>query len=168
MSVPETLDPLNRRLLRVLAGDPRMSVSELARQLGVSVPTARDRLRRLEETGVIRGYRVDIDPAALGYPVAVWVRLRPGPGPLAKLAQLADTTAEVTECHRISGEDCFLLRVQVPSIQALEGVLDRFLLYGQTTSSFVVATPVALRNAPIESDHARPDNDVRPSPRGAG
>jgi len=94
---------------------------------------------------VIRGYRLDIDPAAVGLPVAAWVRIRPGPGQLPKVAELAQRTPEVSECHRISGEDCFLLKVHVPAIEDLESVLDRFLMHGQTTSSFVVATPVAPR-----------------------
>ena len=87
----------------------------------------------------------DIDPAAIGLPVAAWVRLRPGPGQLGKLAELARRTPQVSECHRVSGEDCFLLKVHVESIEDLEPVLDAFLLFGQTTSSFVVATPVAPR-----------------------
>ena len=94
---------------------------------------------------MIRGYRLDVDPAAIGLPVAVWVRIRPGPGQLAKIAELAIRTPEVSECHRISGEDCFLLKIHVPSMVAVEQVLDAFLLYGQTTSSFVVATPVPPR-----------------------
>jgi hypothetical protein len=74
-----------------------------------------------------------------------WVRIRPGPGQLPKIADLAERTPEVTECHRISGEDCFLLKVHVPAVEALEAVLDRFLMHGQTTSSFIVATPVSPR-----------------------
>jgi Lrp/AsnC family leucine-responsive transcriptional regulator len=112
----------------------------------MSAPAVRERIGKLEETGVIRGYRLDVDPAALGLPVTVWVRVRPGPGQLPRLAELAARTPEVAECHRVSGEDCFLLRVHVPSIADLEDVLDRFLVHGQTTTSFVVATPVPPRN----------------------
>ena len=145
------LDELNVRLLTELAADPRLRTTELARRLGVSAPTVRERVGRLEAAGVIRGYRLDLDPAALGLPVAAWVRLRPGPGQLSKIAELARRTPEVVECHRISGEDCFLIRVQVSSIAALEDVLDRFLLHGQTTSSFVVSTPVPPRSIPLEA-----------------
>lgn len=130
----------------MLDEDPRRGTAELARRIGMSAPAVRERVRRLEETGVIRGYRLDIDPAAVGLPVAAWVRIRPGPGQLPKLAELADRTPEVSECHRISGEDCFLLKVHVPAIEALEGVLDRFLVHGQTTSSFIVSTPVPPRS----------------------
>ena len=94
---------------------------------------------------MIGGYRVDINPAALGLPISAWVRIRPGPGQLSKIAELASRTTQVSQCYRISGEDCFLLQVHVPTIEALESVLDEFLMYGQTTSSFVVSTPVPPR-----------------------
>jgi Lrp/AsnC family transcriptional regulator, leucine-responsive regulatory protein len=139
------IDAMNRRILDLLTDDPRMNISELARAVGMSAPAVRERLTRLEQSGVIRGYRLDIDPAAIGLPVAAWVRLRPGPGQLGKLAELAQQTPQVSECHRISGEDCFLLKVHVETIEDLEPLLDAFLLYGQTTSSFIVATPVAPR-----------------------
>ena len=139
------LDPVNRSLLEALSADARISMVELGRRVGMSAPAVRDRIARLEEAGVIRGYRVDIDPAALGLPVAAWVRIRPGPGQLPSTAELAARTPEVSECHRISGEDCFLLKVHVARIEDLESVLDRFLIHGQTTSSFVVSTPVPAR-----------------------
>jgi Lrp/AsnC family transcriptional regulator, leucine-responsive regulatory protein len=142
-------DERNVLLLRLLSDDPRMSVSELARRIGMSAPAVRERIERLEQIGVIRGYRLDIDPAAVGLPIAAWVRLRPGPGQLPRIAELAARTQQVVECHRISGEDCFLMRVQVASIAALEELLDRFLVHGQTTSSFVVSTPVAPRGIPL-------------------
>lgn len=144
------LDEVNRRILAVLTEDARTSTAELARRVGLSAPAVRERVGRLEQAGVIRGYRLDVDPAALGLPVAAWVRIRPGPGQLPRIADLAARLPEVSCCYRVSGDDCFLLQVHVPSIEALEGVLDRFLLHGQTTSSFVVATPVPPR-APAPS-----------------
>ena len=147
----QILDELNTRILTELTADPRLRTTELARRLGVSTPTVRERVARLEESGVIRGYRVDIDPAALGRPVAAWVRLRPGPNQIPKIIELAGRTPEVVECHRISGEDCFLLKVHVARIEDLESVLDRFLIHGQTTSSFVVSTPVPPRSVPLSA-----------------
>lgn len=151
------LDDTNTRLLEALTDDPRASVAELARQVGMSAPAVRERLGRLEQAGVIRGYRVDIDPAAIGLPVSAWVRIRPGPGQLPKIAELARRVPEVSECHRISGEDCFLLRVHVAAIEALETVLDQFLLYGQTVSSIVVTTPVPPRTPGL----VRPAGEAR-------
>jgi Lrp/AsnC family leucine-responsive transcriptional regulator len=149
------LDATNIRLLEVLSADPRASAAELARRVGMSAPAVRERLIRLQDADVIRGYHVEIDPAAIGLPVAAWVRIRPGPGQLRKIAELAQRTPQVSECHRISGEDCFLLKVHVPAIEALEVVLDRFLLYGQTTSSFIVSTPVPPRTPAADPSSER-------------
>jgi Lrp/AsnC family transcriptional regulator, leucine-responsive regulatory protein len=143
------LDAVGLRVLAQLRDDPRLSMSELARRVGVSAPTVTDRVQRLERAGVIRGYRLDLDPAALGLPVAAYVRIRPGPGQLRKIAELAAQVPEVVECHRITGEDCFLLRIQVAAVDALEDVLDQFLLFGQTTSSIVQSTPVSPRHPPL-------------------
>lgn len=139
------MDALDRSILIELDGDPRLSTAELARRTGVSVPTARERVRRLEDSGVIRGYRLDVDPAALGYPVAAFVRVRPGPGQLPRIAALARSLPQVSECHRITGEDCFLLKVHATDLDTFEEVLDRFLLHGQTTTSIVQSTAVPPR-----------------------
>jgi Lrp/AsnC family leucine-responsive transcriptional regulator len=139
------LDSVNRAILTALAEDARLSMSELGRRVGMSAPAVRDRVGRLEETGAIRGYRADIDPAAVGLPVAVWVRIKPGPLQLEKIAALAERTPQVSECYRISGEDCFLMKVHVPSVMDIGALLDRFLPHGQTNSSIVVGTPIAAR-----------------------
>ena len=139
------LDEVNTRLLAELTANPRLSSSELARRVGMSAPAVRERVARLEQAGVIRGYRLDIDPAAIGLPISAWVRLKPGPGQLPKIAELAARVPEVSECHRISGEDCFLLKIHVAALEALEAVLDQFLLHGQTTSSVIVSTPIPPR-----------------------
>jgi Lrp/AsnC family leucine-responsive transcriptional regulator len=138
---------VNRRILALLADDARISTAELARRLDMSAPAVRERVSRLEQVGVIRGYHVDIDPIAVGLPVAAWVRVRPGPGQLPKVADLARRSPQVSECHRITGDDCFLLKVHGPGIEDLESLLDAFLMFGQTTTAIVVATPVPPRPA---------------------
>ena len=143
------LDRVNRRLLRELATEPRITMSALARRVGMSAPAVTDRVQRLEQAGVITGYRAEISPAALGLPVTAFVRIRPTAGQLPKIAELAAATPEVSECHRISGEDCFLIKIHTGAIEELEAILDRFLTYGQTTTSIVVSTPVRPRTLPI-------------------
>jgi Lrp/AsnC family transcriptional regulator, leucine-responsive regulatory protein len=143
------IDPVNVRLLDQLRRNPRISMSELARRLDMSSPAVTDRVQRLEDNGVITGYRLELDPRALGWPVAAFVRIRPGPGQLNRIADLARETPEVVECHRITGEDCFLMKVYVAEIDKLEEVLDRFLMYGQTTSSIVQSSPVPPRPLPL-------------------
>jgi Lrp/AsnC family leucine-responsive transcriptional regulator len=145
----EALDTVNRRLLRELAADPRITMSALARRVGMSAPAVSERIQRLQRAGVITGYRVDISPAALGLPVTAFVRIRPAAGQLVKIADLADRTPEISECHRISGEDCFLIKVHAAAVEDLEKTLDQFLNFGQTITSIVVSTPVPPRPLPI-------------------
>ncbi len=142
-------DPLNVELLRRLVADPRVTTSELARSIGMSAPAVRERVQRLEEAGVIRGYRLDLDPGALGWPITAYVRIRPMPGQLAKIAELAASIPQVAECHRITGEDCFILKVYLATIESMDGILDRFLAFGQTTTSLVQSSPVPLRQPPL-------------------
>lgn len=145
-------DPRNLELLALLQDDPRLGTSALARRVGMSAPAVRERVLRLEEAGVIRGYRLELDPTALGYPVCAYVRIRPAPGLLPKVAELARALPQVVECHRVTGEDCFVLKVYLPSIQRLDEVLDQFLAYGQTTTNIVQSTPVPPRGLPLQLD----------------
>lgn len=144
------LDRVNLRLLGELHDDPRLSMSALARRVGMSAPAVTERVQRLERAGVITGFRMEVDPAALGLPVTAFVRVRPGPGQLPKIVAAAQDTPQVVECFRITGEDCFLLKVHGPSIAQLEEVLDRFLVFGQTTTSIVVSEPVPRRPLPVQ------------------
>lgn len=148
-------DVRNVELLRLLSDDPRMGTADLARRVGMSAPAVRERVLRLEEAGVIRGWRLDLDPAALGYPVSAVVRVRPAPGQLPKVTELARALPQVVECHRVTGEDCLVLKVYLPSIGKLDEVLDRFLAHGQTTTSIVQSTPVPLRALPLPGDGVR-------------
>ncbi|HEY3631030.1 MAG TPA: Lrp/AsnC family transcriptional regulator [Jatrophihabitantaceae bacterium] len=143
------LDDVNRRVLYELQANPRVSMSALARQVGMSAPAVTERVQRLEQAGVITGYRVEIDPTALGLPVAAFARIRPTPGQLPKIAALAKRSPEISECHRITGEDCFLIKLHAPSIAGIEEILDRFLVHGNTVTSIVVSSPVPPRSLPL-------------------
>jgi len=145
----EQLDGMNRRLLRELHADPRISMSALGRRVGLSAPAVTERVQRLERAGVITGFHMDVDPAALGLPVSAFVRVRPAPGQLTRIAELATSLDQISECHRITGEDCFLLRVHAASVAGLEELLDQFLIHGQTVSSIVVTSPVTPRALPV-------------------
>ena len=143
------LNDVNLRILTELQDSPRLPMAELARRIGMSAPSVTERVQRLERGGVIAGYRLDIDPAAVGLPVTAFARIRPMPGSLPKIAELAAELPEVTECYRITGEDCFLIKLHAPAIEQLEATLDRFLAYGSTTTSIVVSTPVPRRPPPL-------------------
>jgi Lrp/AsnC family leucine-responsive transcriptional regulator len=98
---------------------------------------------------VIRGYRADVDPAALGYTLSAVIRIRPAPRQLPKVAELARNTPEVVECNRITGEDCFIMRAHVRDVAHLEEVIDQFVVYGQTTTSIVQSSPVPRRGVAL-------------------
>jgi Lrp/AsnC family transcriptional regulator, leucine-responsive regulatory protein len=143
------IDAVNARILDELRGDPRQTMAQLGRSIGMSPPAVTERVRRLEEAGVITGYRLDLDPAALGLPITAYIRVRPNPGQLSKIGELADRIPEAVECHRITGEDCFILKVHIPAMDQLDRILDRFLLYGTTTTSIIQSSPVPLRPPPL-------------------
>jgi Lrp/AsnC family leucine-responsive transcriptional regulator len=145
----ELLDDVNVRLLRELQVDPRLTMAELGRRVDMSSPAVAERVRRMEEAGIIAGYRLDINPAPLGLPITVYIRIRPNPGQLPKVAQVAQAIPEVAECHRITGEDCFILKVYIPAMEQLDAILDTFLMYGSTTTSIVQSSPVRLRVPPL-------------------
>ena len=146
------IDVVNRRILEELQCEPRLTMSELGRRIGMSSPAVTERVRRLEEAGVIRGYRLDLNPAALGLPIALFIRIRPNPGQLPRIAELAQQIPEVVECHRVTGEDCFIVKAHIPAIEQLDRLLDSFLMYGATTTSIIQSSPVPLRPPPLPEE----------------
>ena len=151
------LDFVNLQLLELLEEDGRMGIAELGRRVGMSAPAVAERVQRLERAGIIAGFRAEIDPRAVGFPVAAVVRIRPAPGQLQRIPEIARATPEVAECYRITGEDCYLVRLHLRSIDELEGMLDRFTPYGQTTTSIIHSAPVPRRGPPL-----RPAATVEP------
>lgn len=142
------LDAVDRQIITELAQDGRISFAELGRRVSLSSPAVTERVRRLEQIGVITGYRAEIDPRALGYALTAIVRVKPAVRQLSKIAELAAEIRQIEECLRITGEDCFYMKLHLGSIEELPTVLDQFLLYGETTTSIVNATPVPRRDPP--------------------
>lgn len=122
-----------------------MTLAELGRRVGLSSPAVAERLQRLERDGVISGYRAEVDPRALGLSLTVVIRIRPAPGQIANVAELAQRTPEVIECRRITGEDCFIATAHVRDVEHLEELIDHFVVLGQTTTSIVQSAPVPRR-----------------------
>jgi Lrp/AsnC family leucine-responsive transcriptional regulator len=139
------LDETNLRLLSELQVDARLSLAELGRRVGMSSPAVAERLQRLERDGVITGYRVEIDPRALGYQLTAVIRVRPAPKLLRQVAEVSQATPEVVECRRVTGEDCYVMTAHVRSVEHLEEVIDRFATLGQTTTSIAQSSPVPPR-----------------------
>ena len=139
------IDEINRRIIGELQKDARLSMAELGRRVGLSPPAVAERVQRLESDGVIGSYQADVDPSALGLPLTVIIRIRPAPGQLVNVADLARETDEVVECHRVTGDDCYFMKAHVRDVTHLEEVIDRFVVLGQTTTSIVQSSPVPRR-----------------------
>ncbi len=140
-----TVDATDRLLLGELQAHARLSNAELGRRVGLSSPAVAERIRRLERGGVIRGYRAEIDPRRVGFGLSVLVRVRPAPRQLAVVAELARQSEEVVECHRVTGDDCFVMTAHVRDVEHMEQLIDRFATSGQTTTSVMQSAPVPRR-----------------------
>src|SRR5919199_1452832 len=103
------------------------------------------KLKLLEDEGVIGGYRAEVNPRALGYTLGVIIRIRPAPRQIAAVAQLARDTPEIVECHRVTGDDCYVMTAYVRDVEHLERVIDEFAAYGQTTTAIMQSAPVPRR-----------------------
>jgi Lrp/AsnC family leucine-responsive transcriptional regulator len=145
----QVLDGTDRRILSELSADGRVSQAELGRRVRLSPPAVAERVGRLERAGVITGYHAAIDPRALGYQLTAIVRVKPAARQLPRIPELAAEIPEISECLRITGEDCFFLKVHLRSIDELSPLLDRFLRYGSTTTSIVNDAPIPGRQPPI-------------------
>lgn len=143
------LDAINRQLLAELQDNARLSVAELGRRANLSAAAVGERLARLEREGIITGYQALVNPRALGYTVTALVRIRPVVRQIHRIPELAKQIAEVTECYRVTGEDCYVLTVHLRDMDDLEGILDRFQPLGQTTTSIVHSAPVPRRPLPL-------------------
>lgn len=140
-----SLDGVDFRILRILAEDARSSVAEIARIVGMSAPSISERIKRLQDNGTIEGYTIRIDPAAIGLPLSAWLRIRPVPGELARVAEIIKAIPEIASCDRVTGEDCFVARVHVRSVADLETVIDRIIPYAMTNTAIIQSSPVAPR-----------------------
>jgi Lrp/AsnC family leucine-responsive transcriptional regulator len=155
------LDQLGWKLLTELQKDGRVSFAELGRRVGLSTPAVAQRVRRMEDEGIIRAYRADISPASVGLPITAFIRLSVVGNVLAKITERVKSMAEIVECHRGTGEDSFILKVNVVSVEHLKDVIDRLTPYGTTSTSLVLTSIV-------EKNLLGPENLKWPTPQKPG
>jgi Lrp/AsnC family leucine-responsive transcriptional regulator len=141
----KALDDVDWRILEELQDDGRVSFSELGRRVAMSPPAVAERVRRLEETGVISGYHAVVDPARLGLPVLSLVRVKAQAGSKERIEKAIADRPEVLECQHVTGDDCYVVKVATPSMIELEEVVGFLGGYGSTTTSIVFGTPVPRR-----------------------
>ncbi|MDD2058055.1 Lrp/AsnC family transcriptional regulator [Pseudomonas sp. GD03860] len=141
---------MDKRLLTELQTDARLSFAELGRRAGLSTPATAERVRKLEERGVLRGYRAEIDSHAIGYPVTAFIRLHVPAQSYAKVLAVLENLPEVREAHHVTGDASFVLKVVAQSLMALETLIASFDAFGSTETSVVLSTRLAVRGLPIE------------------
>jgi Lrp/AsnC family transcriptional regulator, leucine-responsive regulatory protein len=146
---PVALDDTDRALLAALAEDARQPVSELARRVGLSAPSTADRLRRLDTQGVIERFTVQLDPRALGYTLQAIVRVKPLPGQLHLVEDVLRRIPEFVECDKVTGDDCFICRLYLRSIDQLDEILAKVTERAETSTAIVKSTPIARRLPPL-------------------
>ncbi|UUX50632.1 Lrp/AsnC family transcriptional regulator [Nisaea acidiphila] len=139
------LDRTDEQLLLALSENGRASIADLARRVGLSSPSVSERLKRLEEAGIVTGYAARIDAAALGCRIGAWLRIRPIAGKLKETAAILEAAPEIVSCDRITGDDCFLAKAQVPDIADLEPLIDKINQVASTNTSIIQSTIVAPR-----------------------
>jgi Lrp/AsnC family leucine-responsive transcriptional regulator len=136
------LDRTGRRMLRALQRDARISFSALGREVGLSAPAVAERVRRMEEAGVIQGYYARLSAEGVGRPVSAFLRLTTAAAHYPRVLALAAGDPEVLECHHVSGESSFVMVVAAASLAHLEALIARFSPYGATATSIVLSSPV--------------------------
>ena len=139
------IDYIDARIIAALVADGRIALKDLAQQVGLSAPSVAERVRRLEQVGVIEGYGAKVSAAALGMPLAVYIRVRPLPGELQRVSELLASRREVIECDRVTGDDCFVARAVLASVAELEALIDELLPFATTNTAVIQSSPVPRR-----------------------
>lgn len=143
------IDEIDQALISALMEDSRRSLKALAQISGLSSPSVAERLRRLEERGVLKAYTVEVDPKLFGYQLQAIVRIRPLPGKLQEVERQIQSIAQFTECDKVTGDDCFIARLHVRSMEQLDTLLDHLNTYAETNTAIVKKTPVKHRLPPM-------------------
>jgi Lrp/AsnC family leucine-responsive transcriptional regulator len=156
-----SIDEISRKILRELQKDARMSFAELGRQVGLSPSATTERVRRLEDEGIIRGYRVDIDPRALGYGIMVFTRMVCDGEKYKQFLAYIKTVDAIRECYHITGSDALIMKILANSIEELDGVVSKFLAYGAPNSSVVIADLLVRTDYNLDPPKPRKPYGVR-------
>lgn len=139
------IDEIDKKILTELQQDARTSYAELGRRVGLTTPAVIERVRKLEDAGIVTGYRVEIDPAKIGLPITAFIRMSITGVDYSHIIEVAEQSKEVLECHRGTGGDSFIMKVAVSSVEHLQELIDRLTPYGITTTTIVLSSPVKRR-----------------------
>lgn len=159
------LDGTDWGLLEALQEDARLTFAELGRRVNLSPPAVAERVRRLEDAGVVRGYHADLNLASLGLPMQAMVRVTTSnSGECTSYGRRLEAVPEVLEAQRVTGTDSYIVRVAVRSMEHLEDLLNRMAPHsGDTITAMVLSTPVPTRVVTrelIEGEQSQAANHV--------
>lgn len=146
------LDEVGWKLLQALQENARVSFRELGQRIGLSAPAVIERVRKMENAGILVGYHAEIDLTKVGLPITAFVRMSTPRGRSGHVGIQLQAIPEILECHRVAGEDSFLMKVGVSSMSHLEKLIDHLAQYGQSTTSIVLSSPVTRRIIEAERD----------------
>ncbi len=152
LNAEKPLDAIDRRIVETLTANARIAMSDLAREVGMSAPSVTERVRRLEAAGIVRGFTIEIDPAALGYTLAAIVRIKPRPGQLHIVERMIQDESRFISCDKVTGDDCFIAKLCLRSIEELDPLLDPLHDRAETNTAIVKSSPVKPRFPPLASD----------------
>lgn len=139
------IDAIDWKILKELQTNARISFAELGRRVGLTTPAVIERVRKLEDAGIINGYRAEIDAGKVGLPITAFIRMSITGVDYSHIIEVAEDSPEVLECHRGTGGDSFIMKVAVASVQHLQNLIDKLTPYGITTTSIVLSSPVKSR-----------------------
>ena len=156
LETDKIMDETGWRILGELQENARISFSELGRRVALTPPAVAERVRRMEETGVIAGYRAQPAHERIGLPITAFIRWTAAGNDCAYLGEVAKGIPEIVECHRVTGEESYVVKVVVRSVEHLEQLIDRLMPYGETKTSVVLSSPVTYRALGLEQAAAPP------------
>lgn len=155
------IDRVDWQLLIELQRNARLSFTELGRRVGLTAPAVAERVRRMEEAGIVEGYRVELNMEKLGRPLRAMIRLAAEDASCPDMLRAITRFPEVLECHRVTGEDHFVLKVAVATAQQLDTFIERLAAYGKTVTYIILSSPLPHRlvtptDQAERADHERP------------
>ena len=146
LEIEKMLDTTGWQLLQALQQNARLSYSELGQRVGLSSPAVAERVRRMEDAGIISGYHAEINLSKVGFPITAIIRMSTSPGErCTRFTGFVENIPEVLECYRVTGSDALIMKVMASSVEHLEALIDQLSAHGQLTTSIVLSTPVRRR-----------------------
>jgi Lrp/AsnC family transcriptional regulator, leucine-responsive regulatory protein len=160
----DQLDETSWAILQALQENARISYAELGKRVGLTSPAVAERVRKMEDAGIITGYHAYVNMHALGFPISVVIQLRLNHGRGKEVVSLVREMPEVTTCYNLTGNDCFMVVASVASIDHLEKLIETLGSYGQTTTSIVLSTPVRHRVVTCQGTETSESKDNHKAP----